>query len=106
MWYPHQYSHFNFARDFSLIFTKLAELIGQRSTNLHVAGLSAIVIGLCLHDDGGVGQGIDSIIMQKIGVDKYEDSLAQIVKSEDFVNAEQGKVLDWILYHMEESSDK
>eukprot|EP01125_Pyxidicula_operculata_P003769 TRINITY_DN1506_c3_g1_i1.p1 TRINITY_DN1506_c3_g1~~TRINITY_DN1506_c3_g1_i1.p1 ORF type:complete len:897 (-),score=251.85 TRINITY_DN1506_c3_g1_i1:301-2991(-) len=69
----------------------LVELLGQSSTNIHVAGLCSLVIGLCLQDDEGAGAGVDATLTQKIGIDKYEFSLEQIVKSEDFVNAEQGK---------------
>jgi len=66
------------------------ELIIQRSNNnLHVVGLCALVIGSCLLSD--TASGLYSLILQKVGVDKYSDCLTQIIKSEDFVNAEQGK---------------
>lgn len=69
----------------------LVELITQRS-NIHVSGLSALLLGLCsVADTSDAGNGMYSMISQKVGLEKYQDCLNQIIKSEDFVNAEQGK---------------
>jgi len=60
-------------------------------TNPHVSGLIALVVGLCAQDDDPAG--VDSVILSnKIGTEKFISFLSQLTKTEDFVNAEEGKV--------------
>jgi len=44
-----------------------------------------------VHDSSDVGTGLSAMLSQKMGLDKFTESLSQICKSEDFVNAVQGK---------------
>uniref|UniRef100_A0A6B2KY68 Vesicle tethering protein Uso1/P115-like head domain-containing protein n=1 Tax=Arcella intermedia TaxID=1963864 RepID=A0A6B2KY68_9EUKA len=74
------------------------DLMTQGSSNIHVVGLGAIILGSCLLRENDIDEGILMALRKN---DKFVDAIKQITKSEDFVFAEQRK------YHMNtEDSNK
>lgn len=72
----------------------LVEQVGQPVGDVHIQGLCALLIGFCLvfSEEGDASpfnrESVRSIIMHRIGVDKYTTKLDRIRKSKEFILAE------------------
>jgi myosin heavy subunit len=69
---------------------KLVDVINQPSTNMHVAGLAALVCGLCLPLDHVTAERslIQDLVTNNITIDRYLDRLDQVRRSDEFTRAQ------------------
>ncbi len=67
------------------------DVINQPSTNMHVAGLAALVCGLCLPLDHVTAERslIQDLVTNSITIDRYLDRLDQVRRSDEFTRAQQ-----------------